>query len=80
MIKQLDPEYLLAHPNRKREAMMWMNDHGIDPNNVAMDAAMEFLDEGRIEIEVWEPNKGKRWLEVKGTYPFPMDCLMDMVV
>ena len=76
MIKQLDPEYLLAHPKRKREAMMWMNDHGINPNNVPMDATVEFLDEHRIEIETVEPGGIKRHMVVTGTYPFPMDVLM----
>lgn len=75
MIKQLDPEYLIGHPNRKRELLMWMQDHGIDTNSVPMDATVEFLDEGRVEIELWEPG-GRRFVEVKGTYPFPVDVLM----
>lgn len=77
MIKQLDPEYLISHPNRKRDAMLWMNDHGIDPNHVPMDATVEFLDDGRVEIEVFNMATGERkYMAVNGTYPFPMDCLV----
>lgn len=75
MIKHLDPVYLLSHPSRKRDVLLWMQDHGIHPNHVPMDGSVEFLDEGRVEVELMY-NHERKFVVVDGTYPFPMDVLM----
>lgn len=86
-MRRIDPDYYEGHPERRKEVIKWMDDHGINPMWVLRDARIEFLDEHTLEIEVydmpsgipeWDRESGRvktRWLNIKMLRPFPMDCV-----